>query len=139
MATILCVAALRLLVLQVTILELAEPAGSATALQPEIAVPPSVKATVPVGAVPATVAVNVTLAPAFDGLPELVSIVLVLVLPPIATDTVTLFLIGLPVLLAGTWLGLKLYGRIDEAGFRRIVLVLLLLSGFMLVAPSLRW
>ena len=57
----------------------------------------------------------------------------------IATDTLTLFLIGLPVLLAGTWLGLKLYGRIDEAGFRRIVLVLLLLSGFMLVAPSLRW
>ena len=48
----------------------------------------------------------------------------------IATDTLTLFLLGLPVLLAGTWLGLKLYGRIDEAGFRRIVLVLLLLSGF---------
>ena len=57
----------------------------------------------------------------------------------IATDTLTLFLIGLPVLLAGTWLGLKLYGRIDEAGFRRIVLVLLLLSGLMLVVPSLRW
>jgi uncharacterized membrane protein YfcA len=57
----------------------------------------------------------------------------------IATDTLTLFLLGLPVLLAGTWLGLKLYGRIDEAGFRRIVLVLLLLSGLMLVAPSLRW
>jgi uncharacterized membrane protein YfcA len=57
----------------------------------------------------------------------------------IATDTLTLFLLGLPVLLAGTWLGLKLYGRIDEAGFRRIVLVLLLLSGFMLVVPSLRW
>jgi hypothetical protein len=43
------------------------------------------------------------------------------------------------VLLAGTWLGLKLYGRIDEAGFRRIVLVLLLLSGLMLAVPSLRW
>jgi uncharacterized membrane protein YfcA len=57
----------------------------------------------------------------------------------IATDTLTLFLIGLPVLLAGTWLGLKLYGRVDEAGFRRIVLVLLLLSGLMLVVPSLRW
>jgi uncharacterized membrane protein YfcA len=57
----------------------------------------------------------------------------------IATDTVMLFLIGLPVLLAGTWLGLKLYGRIEEAGFRRIVLVLLLLSGLMLVVPSLRW
>jgi uncharacterized membrane protein YfcA len=57
----------------------------------------------------------------------------------IATDTLMLFLIGLPVLLAGTWLGLKLYGRIEEAGFRRIVLVLLLLSGLLLVVPSLRW
>jgi uncharacterized membrane protein YfcA len=55
----------------------------------------------------------------------------------IATDIVTLFLIGLPVLLAGTWLGLKLYGRLDEAGFRRIVLGLLLLSGLLLVLPSL--
>ena len=55
----------------------------------------------------------------------------------IAIDTVTLFLVGLPVLLAGTWLGLKLYGRIDEASFRRIVLALLLVSGLFLVVPSL--
>ena len=51
----------------------------------------------------------------------------------IAVDTVKLFAIGLPVLLAGTWLGLKLYGRLDEAGFRRIVLLLLLVSGLSLV------
>ncbi len=57
----------------------------------------------------------------------------------IATDSVTLFLVGLPVLLAGTWLGLKLYGRIDEASFRRIVLALLLLSGVVLMIPPLRW
>jgi len=56
----------------------------------------------------------------------------------ITADTVTLFLVGLPVLLAGTWLGLKLYGRIDETSFRRIVLVLLLLSGLFLVLPALR-
>lgn len=47
----------------------------------------------------------------------------------IATDTVRLMALGLPVLLAGTWLGLKLYGRLDEAGFRKIILVLLLVSG----------
>jgi uncharacterized membrane protein YfcA len=46
-----------------------------------------------------------------------------------SAETVRLFLIGLPVLLAGTWLGLKLYGRLDEAAFRRIVLILLLISG----------
>jgi uncharacterized membrane protein YfcA len=47
----------------------------------------------------------------------------------IATDTLRLMALGLPVLLAGTWLGLKLYGRLDEAGFRKIILVLLLVSG----------
>lgn len=40
-----------------------------------------------------------------------------------------LLLTGLPVLLAGTWLGLKLYGRLDEAAFRKLVLFLLVLSG----------
>jgi uncharacterized protein len=37
------------------------------------------------------------------------------------------------VLFAGTWLGMKLYGRLDEATCRKIVLVLLLLSGAVLV------
>src|SRR5438046_170749 len=75
-----CVPWVRLLVLHVAILELAEPASSAIALQPETVVPPSVKATVPVGAAPATVAVNVTLAPTIDGLPELDSVVLLVAL-----------------------------------------------------------
>jgi hypothetical protein len=35
----------------------------------------------------------------------------------------------LPAILAGTWVGLKLYGRLDEARFRQIVLVLLLVAG----------
>jgi uncharacterized membrane protein YfcA len=55
----------------------------------------------------------------------------------ISTDTVWFFGIGLPALLAGTWLGLKLYGHLDEAGFRKLVLVLLLVSGLALVAPAL--
>jgi uncharacterized protein len=42
---------------------------------------------------------------------------------------VRLFVFGLPVLLAGTWLGIRLYGRIDEAMFRKVVLALLLVSG----------
>ena len=56
--------------------ELPVPA-SATALQPEIEVPPSVKFIVPVGLVPATVALKVTLAPTVDGLTELASVVVV--------------------------------------------------------------
>src|SRR5258705_4872536 len=51
----------------------------------------------------------------------------------ITPDTVKLFLIGLPALLAGTWLGLKLFGRIDEASFRKIVLALLFASGLVLI------
>ncbi|HEX9469964.1 MAG TPA: sulfite exporter TauE/SafE family protein [Bradyrhizobium sp.] len=47
----------------------------------------------------------------------------------ITPDAVKLFLIGLPALLAGHWLGLKLFGRLDEAAFRKVVLVLLLASG----------
>jgi uncharacterized protein len=55
----------------------------------------------------------------------------------VSTDTVWFFVIGLPVLLAGTWLGLKLYGHLDEAGFRKVVLVLLWVSGLALVVPAL--
>jgi uncharacterized membrane protein YfcA len=51
----------------------------------------------------------------------------------LSAGTMRLFLLGLPALAAGTWLGLKLYGRLDEAAFRKVVLVLLLLSGFTLI------
>src|ERR1700694_3306595 len=44
-----------------------------------------------------------------------------------------LFVLALPVLLAGAWLGLRLYGRLDEAGFRKVVLFLLMASGLALV------
>jgi uncharacterized protein len=47
----------------------------------------------------------------------------------VTADIVRLFLFGLPALFAGTWLGMKLYGRLDEAAFRRLVLLLVLLSG----------
>jgi uncharacterized membrane protein YfcA len=48
-----------------------------------------------------------------------------------------LFLFGLPVLLIGLWLGFKLYHRVDDATFRKIVLTLLLLSGIALIVPEL--
>jgi uncharacterized membrane protein YfcA len=51
----------------------------------------------------------------------------------ISQDIIWLFIVALPVLLAGTWLGLKLYGSLDEAQFRKLVLVLLLASGAMLL------
>ena len=50
----------------------------------------------------------------------------------ISARSATLFVLALPAVVAGTWLGLKLYGRLDEAGFRRVVLGLLLVSGIVL-------
>ena len=55
----------------------------------------------------------------------------------VSVDIGWLFLLGLPALLAGTWAGLKLYGKLDEAGFRKVVLALLLVSGIALLAPAI--
>jgi uncharacterized protein len=54
------------------------------------------------------------------------------------TDTTILFAVGLPAVLAGSSLGLRYFGRLGESGFRRIVLVLLLLAGISLIAPLLQ-
>ncbi len=51
----------------------------------------------------------------------------------VTSETVKLFVMGLPCLLIGTWLGLRLFVSIDEAMFRKIVLALLLISGVLLV------
>ena len=51
----------------------------------------------------------------------------------ITSETIKLFVIGLPFLIAGTWLGFKLFGRIDEATFRKLVLGLLFISGAVLI------
>lgn len=50
--------------------------------------------------------------------------------------TIRLFVVGLPVVLIGTWLGFQLYGKLNEATFRLVVLVLLLLSGLALLPWS---
>ena len=52
-------------------------------------------------------------------------------------DTVRLFLLGLPVLMLGTWLGWAAYGGLDEARLRRVVLYVLLVSGLALVFASI--
>jgi uncharacterized protein len=54
----------------------------------------------------------------------------------ITPESIRLFLIGLPVLVAGTLLGWSLYGKLDEVAFRKAVLVLLLVSGTVIVATA---
>jgi len=53
----------------------------------------------------------------------------------VTREFVKLYVYGLPALAAGLWLGLKLYGHLDEAAFRKVILVLLFLSGVVLIIP----
>jgi uncharacterized membrane protein YfcA len=50
-----------------------------------------------------------------------------------AGRTIELYLLALPALLLGGWIGLRLYGLVDDRAFRRIILVMLLVSGVLLL------
>ena len=54
----------------------------------------------------------------------------------VTAETVKLYLLGLPFLLAGLWSGFKLYGRLDDAAFRKAILLLMLVSGLTLIVPK---
>jgi len=56
----------------------------------------------------------------------------------ITAEAMRLFVIRLPALIVGSWLGWMLYGKLDESAFRKVVLVLLLASGVTLAASG-RW
>jgi len=55
----------------------------------------------------------------------------------ITAETVKLYVLGLPALLAGLWLGFRLYGKLDDAAFRKLVLLLLLFAGLALIAAQM--
>src|SRR5215472_7457049 len=55
----------------------------------------------------------------------------------ITANIIRFYLIGLPAMLAGLWVGFKLYGKLDDAAFRKVILVLLLLAGLGLIVPQL--
>jgi len=52
-------------------------------------------------------------------------------------ETIKFFFVGLPALIGGLWIGITLYGRLDDAAFRKVILWLLLLSGVVLLVPLL--
>jgi hypothetical protein len=54
----------------------------------------------------------------------------------ITQESMRLFAIGLPVLAAGSWLGWRCYGRLDESLFRKAVLMCLLVSGLLLLVSG---
>ena len=51
-------------------------------------------------------------------------------------QTGKLYLLGLPMLFAGMWFGFRLYGRLDDRAFRKLILILLLASGLSLIVPG---
>ena len=53
----------------------------------------------------------------------------------ITLEFAKIYLYGLVPLGLGLWLGLKLYGHLNEDTFRKVILVLLLLSGAALILP----
>jgi uncharacterized protein len=58
----------------------------------------------------------------------------------VTVDTLKLYMLGIPTMLLGLWVGFKLYGKLDDAAFRKVVLWLLLVSGCSLVVPyAMEW
>jgi uncharacterized protein len=53
----------------------------------------------------------------------------------VTRELAKLYVYGLLPLAAGLWVGLHLYGRLDENAFRKVILILLLLSGLVLIVP----
>ena len=53
-----------------------------------------------------------------------------------SVQTMLLYALALPALIAGIGCGIWLYGKLDDAAFRRVILILLLASGLSLVLPA---
>ena len=51
-------------------------------------------------------------------------------------ETMKLYAFALPALIAGIGCGIWLYGKLDDAAFRRVILILLFASGLSLVVPA---
>ncbi len=52
-------------------------------------------------------------------------------------ETMKLYALALPALVLGIGCGIWLYGKLDDAAFRKVILILLLASGVSLVGPAL--
>ncbi|WP_407184283.1 TSUP family transporter [Bradyrhizobium centrosematis] len=55
----------------------------------------------------------------------------------ITRETLTLYALGVPFMVAGLWSGFRLFGKIDDETFRKAVLTLLLFAGLSLIVSTL--
>lgn len=51
-------------------------------------------------------------------------------------ETLKLYALALPALIVGIWCGLSLYGKLNDAAFRKMILLLLLFSSLALIVPT---
>jgi len=54
----------------------------------------------------------------------------------VTSESLKLYGLGLPFMIAGIWSGFKLYGKIDDETFRKVVLTLLLFAGASLIVSA---
>jgi uncharacterized membrane protein YfcA len=54
----------------------------------------------------------------------------------VTVETVKLYLLGLPAMVGGLWVGFKLYGKLDDKAFRIVILLLLVAAGLALMAAQ---
>jgi uncharacterized membrane protein YfcA len=64
---------------------------------------------------------------------QVAAILLLLQAPAGDTPYWGTFILVLPAVAAGTWIGLRMFRQVDGCGFRKAVLVLLMLSGATLI------
>ena len=55
----------------------------------------------------------------------------------LTVETMKLYVLAFPALVVGIWCGIKLYGKLDDAAFRKVILFLLLAAGVSLIVPTL--
>jgi uncharacterized membrane protein YfcA len=65
-----------------------------------------------------------------------VNLISLAIVGAITSDIVHLYLLGLPATAAGLWVGFKLYGKLDEITFRKLMFFLFLGSGLVLIASQ---
>lgn len=54
----------------------------------------------------------------------------------VTLETLKLYGLGLPFMMAGIWVGFELYGKINDETFRKVVLILLLFAGTSLIVSA---
>jgi uncharacterized membrane protein YfcA len=65
-----------------------------------------------------------------------VNLISLAIVGAITSEIIHLYLLGLPPMAAGLWVGFRLYGKLDESAFRKLMFLLFLASGLVLIGSQ---